>query len=42
MHHYQLAIPQLMLNGMRAFMVLIVITDEAAIELTVDDFLALN
>ncbi|GMN30450.1 hypothetical protein TIFTF001_002797 [Ficus carica] len=34
MHHYQLAIPQLMLNGMRVFLGLIVIVDETGIELT--------
>ena len=41
MHHYQLAIPQLMPNGMRVFLGLIVIADEAGIELSVDNFLAL-
>lgn len=41
MHHYQLAIPLLMLNGMRVFLKLIVITDEVGVELTVDDSLAL-
>ena len=41
MHHYQLAIPQLMPNGMRVFLGLIVLADEASIELTVDDVLAI-
>ncbi|GMN51350.1 hypothetical protein TIFTF001_020501 [Ficus carica] len=41
MHHYQLAIPQLMPNGMRVFLGLIVIADEASVELSVDDILAL-
>ena len=41
MHHYQLAIPQLMPNGMRVFLGLVVLGDEAKIELTVDDLLAL-
>ncbi|GMN44748.1 hypothetical protein TIFTF001_013946 [Ficus carica] len=41
MHHYQLAIPQLMQNRMRVFMGLIVIEDEAGVELSVDDFLTL-
>ena len=41
MHHYQLAIPQLMPNEMRVFLGLIVIANEAEIELSVDNFLAL-
>ena len=41
MHHYQLAIPQLMPNGMRVFLGLIVLAEEAKIELSVDDFLAI-
>ena len=41
MHHYQLAIPQLMPNGMRVLIGLIVLGDEAKVELTVDDVLAL-
>ncbi|GMN70115.1 hypothetical protein TIFTF001_039159 [Ficus carica] len=41
MNHYQLAIPQLMPNGMRVFLGLIVLTDEASIELTVDDIPAI-
>ena len=41
MHHYQLAIPQLMPNEMRVFLGLIVIADEAGIVLSVDDFLVL-
>ncbi|GMN70506.1 hypothetical protein TIFTF001_039549 [Ficus carica] len=41
MHHYQLAIPQLMLNGMRVFLGLIVLAGEAGIELSVDDILAI-
>ncbi|GMN74975.1 hypothetical protein TIFTF001_052496 [Ficus carica] len=40
MHHYQLAIPQLMPNEIRVFLGLIVITDEAGIKLSVNDFLA--
>ncbi|GMN47449.1 hypothetical protein TIFTF001_016622 [Ficus carica] len=41
MHHYQLAIPQLMSNGMRVFLGLIVLAEEAGIELLVDDILAI-
>ncbi|GMN62973.1 hypothetical protein TIFTF001_032051 [Ficus carica] len=41
MHHYQLAIPQLMPNGMRVFLGLIVLADEAGVELSVDDMLAI-
>ncbi|GMN64911.1 hypothetical protein TIFTF001_033985 [Ficus carica] len=41
MHHYQLAIPQLMPNGMRVFLGLIVLVDEAGVELSVDDILAI-
>ncbi|GMN49580.1 hypothetical protein TIFTF001_018746 [Ficus carica] len=41
MHHYQLAIPQLMPNGILLFLRLIVIADEASVELLVDDFLTL-
>ncbi|GMN61894.1 hypothetical protein TIFTF001_030974 [Ficus carica] len=41
MHHYNLAIPQLMPNVMRVFLGLIVLAEEAGIELTVDDVLAI-
>ncbi|GMN71752.1 hypothetical protein TIFTF001_054148, partial [Ficus carica] len=41
MHHYNLAIPQLMPNGMKVFMGLIVLAEEAGVELTVDDVLAI-
>ncbi|GMN21586.1 hypothetical protein TIFTF001_043347 [Ficus carica] len=41
MNHYNLAIPQLMPNGMRVFLGLIVLSEEASIELTVDDVLAI-
>ncbi|GMN51861.1 hypothetical protein TIFTF001_021008 [Ficus carica] len=41
MHHYNLAIPQLMPNGMRVFLGLIVLSEEANIELYVDDVLAI-
>ncbi|GMN19697.1 hypothetical protein TIFTF001_042911 [Ficus carica] len=41
MHHYQLAIPQLMPNGMRVFLGLIVLSEEVGIELSVDDVLAI-
>ena len=41
MYHYQMAIPQLMLNGMQVFLGLTVIEDEAGVELSVDDILAL-
>ncbi|GMN65285.1 hypothetical protein TIFTF001_034362 [Ficus carica] len=41
MHHYQLAIPQLMPNGMRVFLGLIVLADEAGVELLVDDILTI-
>ncbi|GMN62571.1 hypothetical protein TIFTF001_031648 [Ficus carica] len=41
MHHYQLAIPQLMPNGMRVFLGLIVLSEEADIELSIDDVLAI-
>ncbi|GMN47593.1 hypothetical protein TIFTF001_016757 [Ficus carica] len=41
MHHYQLAISQLMPNGMGVFLGMIVITEEAGVELSVDDILAL-
>ncbi|GMN20297.1 hypothetical protein TIFTF001_048728 [Ficus carica] len=41
MHHYQLVTPQLMPNGIRVFLGLIMIVDEAGVELMVDDFLAL-
>ncbi|GMN63812.1 hypothetical protein TIFTF001_032885 [Ficus carica] len=39
--HYQLVIPQLMPNGMRVFLGLIVLSEEADIELSVDDELAI-
>ncbi|GMN23072.1 hypothetical protein TIFTF001_040392 [Ficus carica] len=41
MHHYQLAIPQSMPNGMRVFLGLIVLAEEAGVELSVDDVLAI-
>ncbi|GMN73353.1 hypothetical protein TIFTF001_053679, partial [Ficus carica] len=41
MHHYNLAIPQLMPNGMRVFLGLIVLAEEAGVELTVDYVLAI-
>ncbi|GMN47463.1 hypothetical protein TIFTF001_016629 [Ficus carica] len=41
MHHYNLAIPQLMPNGMKVFLGLIVLSEEANIELSVDDVLAI-
>ncbi|GMN34981.1 hypothetical protein TIFTF001_042147 [Ficus carica] len=41
MHHYNLAIAQLMPNGMRVFLGLIVLSEEANIELSVDDVLAI-
>ncbi|GMN32144.1 hypothetical protein TIFTF001_041684 [Ficus carica] len=41
MNHYNLAIPQLMPNGMRVFLGLIVLSEEASIELTVDNVLAI-
>ncbi|GMN20249.1 hypothetical protein TIFTF001_043045 [Ficus carica] len=41
MNHYNLAIPQLMPNGMRVFLGLIVVSEEANIELTVDDVLVI-
>ena len=41
MHHYQLAIPQLMPNDMRVFLGLIILADEAKIELSVDDILTI-
>ncbi|GMN27208.1 hypothetical protein TIFTF001_001539 [Ficus carica] len=41
MNHYNLAIPQLMPNGMRVFLGLIVLSEEANIDLTVDDVLAI-
>ncbi|GMN25142.1 hypothetical protein TIFTF001_051429 [Ficus carica] len=41
MHHYQLAIPQLMPNGMRVFLGLIVLAEKAGVELSVDDVLAI-
>ncbi|GMN59335.1 hypothetical protein TIFTF001_028422 [Ficus carica] len=41
MHHYQLAIPQLMSNGMRVFLGLIVLADEAGVKLSVIDILAI-
>ncbi|GMN25450.1 hypothetical protein TIFTF001_047725 [Ficus carica] len=41
MNHYNLAIPQLMPNGMRVFLGLIVLSEEASIELTVDDVLGI-
>ncbi|GMN42181.1 hypothetical protein TIFTF001_011392 [Ficus carica] len=41
LNHYNLAIPQLMPNGMRVFLGLIVLSEEASIELTVDDVLAI-
>ena len=41
MHHYQLAIPQLMPNDMRVFLGLIVLAEEAGVELSVDDILAI-
>ncbi|GMN65303.1 hypothetical protein TIFTF001_034360 [Ficus carica] len=41
MNHYNLAIPQLMPNGMRVFLGLIVLSEEANIDLSVDDVLAI-
>ncbi|GMN49255.1 hypothetical protein TIFTF001_018410 [Ficus carica] len=41
MNHYNLAIPQLMPNGMRVLLGLIVLSEEANIELTVDDVIAM-
>ncbi|GMN47744.1 hypothetical protein TIFTF001_016923 [Ficus carica] len=41
MHHYNLAIPQLIPNGMRVFLGLIVLSEKANIELSVDDVLAI-
>ncbi|GMN23776.1 hypothetical protein TIFTF001_040492 [Ficus carica] len=41
MNHYNLAIPQLMPNGMRVFLGLIVLSEEANIDLQVDDVLAI-
>ncbi|GMN28788.1 hypothetical protein TIFTF001_041224 [Ficus carica] len=41
MNHYQLVIPQLMPNGMRVFLGLIVLAEEAGVELSVDDILAI-
>ncbi|GMN48321.1 hypothetical protein TIFTF001_017501 [Ficus carica] len=41
MNHYNLAIPQLMPNGMRVFLGLIVLSEEANIDLLVDDVLAI-
>ncbi|GMN24812.1 hypothetical protein TIFTF001_043822 [Ficus carica] len=41
MHHYNVAIPQLMPNGMRVFLGLIVLSEEANIDLSIDDVLAL-
>lgn len=41
MHHYQLAIPKLMLNGMGVYLGLIVIVEETGVELLVYDILAL-
>ncbi|GMN55578.1 hypothetical protein TIFTF001_024686 [Ficus carica] len=41
MHHYQLAIPQLMPNGIRVFLGLIVLADEVGVEMSVDDILAI-
>ncbi|GMN62716.1 hypothetical protein TIFTF001_031794 [Ficus carica] len=41
MHYYQLAIPQLMPNGIRVFLGLIVPAEEAGVELSVDDVLAI-
>ncbi|GMN56098.1 hypothetical protein TIFTF001_025212 [Ficus carica] len=41
MNHYNLTIPQLMPNGMRVFLGLIVLSEEANIVLTVDDVLAI-
>ncbi|GMN65351.1 hypothetical protein TIFTF001_034416 [Ficus carica] len=41
MNHYQLTIPQLMPNGMRVFLGLIVLADKAGVKLTVDDILAI-
>ncbi|GMN66477.1 hypothetical protein TIFTF001_035568 [Ficus carica] len=41
MNHYNLAIPQLMPNGMRVFLGLIVLSEKANIDLQVDDVLAI-
>ncbi|GMN68801.1 hypothetical protein TIFTF001_037852 [Ficus carica] len=41
MHHYQLAIPQLMSNGIMVFLDLIALAGEAGVELSVDDILAI-
>ncbi|GMN57869.1 hypothetical protein TIFTF001_026969 [Ficus carica] len=41
MNHYNLVIPQLMPNGMRVFLGLIVLSEEANIDLSVDDVLAI-
>ncbi|GMN64107.1 hypothetical protein TIFTF001_033182 [Ficus carica] len=41
MHHYNLAIPQLMPNGMRVFLGLNVLSEEANIKLSVDDVLVI-
>ncbi|GMN57871.1 hypothetical protein TIFTF001_026979 [Ficus carica] len=41
MNHYNLAIPQLMPNRMRVFLGLIVLSEEANIDLSVDDVLAI-
>ena len=41
MHHYQLAMPQLMPSGMRVFLGLIVIAEEVGVKLSVDDILTL-
>ena len=41
MHYYQLTIPQLMSNGMRVLLSLIILVDEAGVELSVDDILAI-
>ncbi|GMN22944.1 hypothetical protein TIFTF001_043604 [Ficus carica] len=42
MNHYNLVIPQLMPNGMGVFLGLIVLSEEANIDLSVDDVLAIN
>ena len=41
MHHYEFAIPQLMPNGMRVFLGLIILAVETGVELLVDDILAI-
>ena len=41
MAHYNLAIPQLMSNSIKVFLGLIVVANEAGVELAIEDFLAL-